>query len=143
MDPYCVLENLTTATQHKTQTHEDAGKNPKWNQSIDVILKSKDDQLRLAVYDEDVIEDELIGEENFQASQFLVIKNKVNNTFQINFKGKKAGEVTLTASLVKNNPKKQELKIDIMNSRNEHNLSIKNGGQEESRTRQEQQMSRI
>jgi hypothetical protein len=57
-----------------------------------------------------------------------VIKNKCNNTFQINFKGKKAGEVTLTASLVKNNPKKQEIKIDIMNSRNEHNLSIKNGG---------------
>jgi hypothetical protein len=57
-----------------------------------------------------------------------VIKNKGNNSFQINFKGKKAGEVTLSASLVKNNPKKQELKIDIMNSRNEHNLSIKNGG---------------
>ena len=125
MDPYCLIENITTSTQYKTPTHEDAGKNPKWNHSFDVILSSKDDQLRLAVYDEDVIEDTVIGEETFHASQFIANKTKGNHTFQINFKGKKAGEVTLTASLVKNSPKPQIL--NKLNSRNEHNISIKNG----------------
>lgn len=138
MDPYCVIENVATGVQYKTPTHEDAGKNPKWNHSFEVLLNKKDDLLRLAVYDEDVIEDELIGEESYQAPLLLANKTKNSNTFQINFKGKRAGDVTLSATLVKNNPQQKELKIDKLYSRNQNNFSQKNELFDEIRIVQEQ-----
>lgn len=108
MDPYCLLENVTTGQQYKTPTDEDACKTPKWNHSFEVFISTKDDVLRLAVYDEDVIQDELIGEESYQAR---VLLKKYQNPFQINFKNKKAGDITLSATLVKNVAKMQEVKL--------------------------------
>jgi Ca2+-dependent lipid-binding protein len=48
---------LSTGQIYKTATHEDGGKNPKWNHFVEIPLKSKDELIKLEVYDEDVITD--------------------------------------------------------------------------------------
>jgi hypothetical protein len=79
-----------------------------------VLVNNKDERIRIAVYDEDMIEDEMIGEETYPVSALLSQAN-----FQINFKNKKAGDVTLHATLVKNDSKRRESMLNGGQSRNE------------------------
>ena len=99
MDPYLLIEN-GQGQKFRTPTAQDIGKNPKWNHTIEVLLDSLDDTLRISVYDEDIISDALVGEENYMVNQ-LVGKQTAgkNQNLSINFKGKKAGEVTINCSL--------------------------------------------
>ena len=96
MDPYFLIEDQKKNV-YRTPTLQDVGKNPKWNHTLEVPIESLDEILRIAVYDEDIINDTLIGEENFKVSTLLG-KNNLQ-TLTINFKSKKAGEVTLSCSL--------------------------------------------
>lgn len=61
MDPYCMLEHLATGRKYKTPTHDDGGKNPKWNHSFDVPIGSRDDLIQISVFDDDVVTDQIIG----------------------------------------------------------------------------------
>ena len=70
MDPYFLVEDQMKNV-YRTPTKQDVGKHPKWNHSLEVPIESLDDILRIAVYDEDIINDTLIGEENYKASAFL------------------------------------------------------------------------
>ncbi len=67
---------------------------------LEVPIESLDDTLRIAVYDEDIINDTLVGEENYKAS--VILGKNLPGTSQnlpIKFKSKKAGEITLCCTL--------------------------------------------
>jgi Ca2+-dependent lipid-binding protein len=57
MDPYCQLVHLPSGQKFKTATHEDGGKNPKWNHFVEIPIKSREESIQIEVYDEDVITD--------------------------------------------------------------------------------------
>ena len=99
MDPYFLIEDHLHNV-YRTPTQQDAGKQPKWNHLLEVPIESLDDTLRIAVYDEDIINDTLVGEENYKASVILG-KNLpgTSQNFPIKFKSKKAGEITLCCTL--------------------------------------------
>lgn len=60
MDPF--VEILTPGGQKfRTTVLQDAGKTPKWNQKIEIPGKLSD-SLKLTVYDEDIMTNDLVGE---------------------------------------------------------------------------------
>ena len=101
MDPYFLIEDQKKNV-YRTPTMQDVGKNPKWNHTLEVPIESLDEILRIAVYDEDMINDTLVGEENYKASTLLGKSSSGSGsqqTLTINFKSKKAGDVTLNCAL--------------------------------------------
>ncbi len=115
MDPYFLIEDQKKNV-YRTPTMQDVGKNPKWNHTLEVPIESLDEILRIAVYDEDIINDTLIGDENYKAST-LIGKNSPQ-TLTINFKSKKAGDVTLNCSLhqIQRKNSQGDLKIKLEES---------------------------
>ncbi len=43
----------------------DAGKSPKWNQTLQIPIVSKKDLLLITCYDEDVMMDDFVGQRKF------------------------------------------------------------------------------
>lgn len=119
MDPYFVIEDHLNNV-YRTSTQQDAGKNPKWNHFLEVPIESLDDTLRIAVYDEDFINDTLIGEGHYKASMLLG-KNSpgITQTLAIKFRSKKAGEITISCTLDyierKNSDGSVKIKLDENN----------------------------
>ena len=99
MDPYC---KVTIKGQVlKTRTHNNAGKNPIWNQVLKFkIQPGRDDELQLAVYDEDMTKDDLVGESTYFLDE-VVRKGRVVENITIAYKGRSSGLVTLELEFVK------------------------------------------
>lgn len=47
--------------KYKTKVLDDAGKNPVWNQTIEIPLDSIKDEIKVTCYDEDFIMDSFVG----------------------------------------------------------------------------------
>lgn len=59
MDPFVQFEHL--GKKYKTKVLDDAGKNPVWNQTIEIPLDSIKDEIKVTCYDEDFIMDSFVG----------------------------------------------------------------------------------
>ena len=46
----------------ETSVHEKGGKNPKWNQTIEVEIDDPKEPLQLTVFEKDLTSDDLVGE---------------------------------------------------------------------------------
>lgn len=69
MDPYVVIN--TRQQRIRTKTMQNAGKNPKWSNEFFVIdVKYIGDDMHLEVFDEDVVDSDLIGEATIKLSSF-------------------------------------------------------------------------
>ena len=90
---------------------------------MEVPLESLDEFLRIAVYDEDFINDTLIGDESYKASTLL---GKSMQSLAINFKSKKAGEVTLSCTL--HNIVRKNTQDDIKIKLEENNYKLSGQG---------------
>jgi Ca2+-dependent lipid-binding protein len=91
MDPFCTFEAGDIKVQTSVKTN--AGKTPVWNETFSIRSKVKD-KITFAVYDEDPMENDLVGQSIFEVSELLVNK-KASFTYPIFFKEAKAGEVTM------------------------------------------------
>lgn len=58
-DPYCIIK--LGQQQKKTRVHDEGGKKPRWNDTL-TFAKSSDTNLKIEVWDKDVIDDDLVGE---------------------------------------------------------------------------------
>ena len=104
MDPYVICE--TRMQRIRTATMEDAGKEVQWPDETMVIdVKYIGDDLHLAVLDENVTSDDVVGESTIKLSA-LCINDGIDEWFEIQWKGKKAGDVHLSS---KWKPKGEEL----------------------------------
>ncbi len=95
MDPYCVVEHLATRRSYKTPTNENGGKNPKWFHSIEMPVRSRDDLIKLTIFDENIVNDQIIGSETYTVSQ---LEGKTN-LLSIKYKDKVVGEIKLSGSI--------------------------------------------
>jgi Ca2+-dependent lipid-binding protein len=78
----------------KTKTMQNAGKLPKWNETFGIDVRYIGDDMHLSVMDEDLTKADLVGETNIKLSS-LCINGGLDDWFEIQFKGKKAGSVHL------------------------------------------------
>lgn len=95
MDPYVVCN--TRMQRIRTKTTQDQGKTPKWhNEFFEVDVKYIGDDMKMEVFDEDPCDSDLVGECVIKLSS-LAINGGLDEWFEIQFKGKKAGAVHLRA----------------------------------------------
>ena len=70
MDPYVQVE--TKGKTFKTQTIQEGGKNPVWNEAFVIPISSMDDELKITCFDEDLLVDDLVGSKVFKASELCI-----------------------------------------------------------------------
>lgn len=59
MDPYVVLKYQNQ--KFRTRVHGEGGKTPVWNQTFSIVIKGKTEDINIAVLDEDILYDDVIG----------------------------------------------------------------------------------
>ena len=91
MDPFCTFETGDIKVQTTVKTN--AGKTPVWNETFSIRCRVKD-KITFAIYDEDPLQNDLVGQSLFEVSELLVNK-KAEFTYPIFYKEAKAGEVKL------------------------------------------------
>ena len=92
MDPYVVIHNRMQRL--RTTTQEGAGKEPTWNETLELDVKYIGDDMKIWVMDEDVTNDDLIGEASVKLSS-LCVNGGLDDWWTITYKGKKAGMLHL------------------------------------------------
>ena len=92
MDPFVQVVNRTQML--RTQTKEEAGKNPVWNEVLELDVKFIGDVVTIRVKDENVTDSEIVGETEIKLSAFCV-QGGIDDWWQLSYKGKKAGEIHL------------------------------------------------
>lgn len=94
MDPFVVIEHNNK--KYKTKVLDDAGKNPIWNQTIEVPMNSIKEKLKFICYDEDFIMDACVGEATFKATEIAGKKQ----WFQLDYKGKLAAKLLMDIKFI-------------------------------------------
>jgi len=89
MDPYCVV--TLGGQRQRTRTCHSAGKFPNWNESL-VFSRTVEDILVIAVMDDDIGRDDLVGEATFPVARMAGM-GTFEDWLQLSFKGRRAGEV--------------------------------------------------
>lgn len=62
----------------KTKVHQEGGKKPRWNDVL-TFAKTNDNNLKIEVWDKDMIEDDLVGEGTYSLSRAYSCPNQPLN----------------------------------------------------------------
>ena len=111
MDPYCVL-NLR-GQKYKTNVLDGAGKNPKWNQTFDIVVHSTADDMTVVVWDEEVMSDDLVGEATIRIADLIAGgSGSAGAWLDIYYKKQKAGQVLMKCNWINDagSPKREVVK---------------------------------
>ena len=94
MDPFVKIES--GEQKFKSSTVQEGGDHPKWTgQTFSVDVKSPGDDLHLSVWDEDTGNNDLVGECTIKLSALIGSSKGVDEWFEIQHGGKKAGTINL------------------------------------------------
>ncbi len=88
MDPFCKI--VCRDQTFKTKVMQNAGKTPKWNETIEIAVKYIGDDLHIEIYDEDVTTSDLICSTVIKISA-LCMNGGMDDWFECQFKGKNCG----------------------------------------------------
>lgn len=69
MDPYCVI--TVNGKKNKTKVLDGAGKTPKWNQAFDIPVEGLNQILDIAVFDEDTMSDDKVGDVKLSLAELI------------------------------------------------------------------------
>lgn len=97
MDPFVMIVVLPDGKKYRTKVLEDAGKNPKWNEILEIPINNTIDEttFKITCYDEDVIMDDFVGQHIFSASELL--KNGGTPTwYDLKFEKKNSAQIMLS-----------------------------------------------
>jgi Ca2+-dependent lipid-binding protein len=59
MDPYILIENH--GVSFRTKVKDGGGKNPTWNETFQIPVKSMGESIKVTCLDEDIMSDDMIG----------------------------------------------------------------------------------
>ena len=95
MDPYVVLKYREQVL--KTKTNKNGGKNPSWNEELELDVKYVGDDCSMTVMDWELLgKDKIIGSADFvKISSFIINGAGIDDWWAIGHKGKKCGEVRI------------------------------------------------
>ena len=83
----------------RTKTIDEAGKFPVWNETVEIDVKYIGDEVFLRVKDENITDNELIGETCIKLSAFCVTGG-IDDWWQLSYRGRKAGDIHLKGDWV-------------------------------------------
>lgn len=69
MDPFVELSHK--GVKYKTRVIKEGGRKPIWNEIICIPLDTMSDEILVRCFDEDILMDDFVGEEKFEAFEFL------------------------------------------------------------------------
>lgn len=108
MDPYVIMEY--GSNKFRTQTKDDAGKNPVWDETFELFIKNVNDEMSIKIMDEDVMVDDTVGTRQIPVKEVLGgerLTGLQNQSVDIFYHGKVSGSVIISTSFEKasaNNP---------------------------------------
>jgi len=76
---------------------DDAGRNPKWNETISFPVSGEEDILKITCFDEDLILDAHVGQADFKVKQLLGDKPF---WIKLDFKSEVAAEILIKGKLL-------------------------------------------
>ncbi len=97
MDPY--FQITYNGEVYKTKVISEGGKNPQWNESFDIEIKSLQDEIKFTVYDEDSMTNDLVGERLFKVRSICQAA-LTQRTIPLIYQGKRSGDVSIETSFV-------------------------------------------
>ncbi len=89
MDPY--VKCIFGTEQKKTKTHQNAGKNPRWEETLKFKV-NKESEIKFVIMDEDVTSDDHVGDAVYFLDDVFK-KGTLNETIKLQYKGKIAGHL--------------------------------------------------
>ncbi|TNV82123.1 hypothetical protein FGO68_gene1217 [Halteria grandinella] len=99
MDPYVQLKYGTFSESEglRTQTCENGGLFPVWNQSIELQVREQETRaVQIQCWDEDLLQSDIIGESVvYKVDQLMQYCGENSRWLDIYFKGKRAGEILI------------------------------------------------
>jgi len=81
--------------------HGEGGKTPVWNQSFQIVIKGKTEGINIAVLDEDIIFDDVLGETTIPIASLYSLNNQKKNIVEVFSDGHSSGEVLIKTSFIK------------------------------------------
>ena len=72
MDPYVLIK--LNGKEYKTKVIDDGGQQPVWNEELEIPFNTFEDSVHIACFDEDLIKDSCVGEEDFKVSDLINCK---------------------------------------------------------------------
>ena len=90
MDPYVIIHNRFQKC--RTATHDEGGKEPIWNETLELDVKYIGDDIKVWVMDENITADGCIGEASIKLSS-LCVNGGLDDWWIVTHKGKKAGSL--------------------------------------------------
>ena len=98
MDPYFSI--TYNGKEYRTRTHNEAGKHPEWHESFDIDIQSLNDDIVLAIFDEDLTDNEVVGERKFKVRAICQAALTMR-VIPLNFKGKNSADITIESKFTK------------------------------------------
>ena len=100
MDPFVMVEVTPEKKEYRTKVLHDAGKNPIWDDIIEIPIASlKDTNLKITCYDEDIMMNDFVGQHVFSAADLL--KNGMTPTwYDLEFENKQSAEIMLSCESI-------------------------------------------
>ena len=91
-DPYAIFE--MTDWKFKTKTINNGGKTPKWDETTENYIQDTGDEMSVAVWDEDTLDDDLICEGKIALAQ-ICVEGGSDSWHELSFEGKTVGKIHL------------------------------------------------
>ena len=100
MDPFVMVEVTPEKKEYRTKVLNDAGKNPTWDDIIEIPIASlKDTNFKITCYDEDIMMNDFVGQHVFSAADLL--KNGMTSTwYDLEFENKQSAEIMLSCEFI-------------------------------------------
>ena len=117
-DPYVRLHLYDQFWDWKSKVVESGGKEPTWNETVEIPIKRQDQDLTIKVMDDDLGDaKEMVCGANIKV-ETLCVSGGFSEDIQLDFKGKDAGTITIKADFVpdKSPEKKASNKIGASES---------------------------
>lgn len=92
MDPFFKI--TYKGKDYKTKTLNNAGKRAEWHESFEIEIDSQDDDITFAVYDEDPMTNDLVGERTFKVKA-ICQSSLASHIIPLIYEGKKSAEVNV------------------------------------------------
>ena len=92
MDPYVVIKN--NCNQMRTQTIEDGGKTPSWNETFDLNVTQINDNITLRIMDENINANTEIGTCSIKLAA-MCVSGGLESWWPVAFGSKQAGRIHL------------------------------------------------
>ena len=100
MDPFVLVEVTPENKEYRTKVLNDAGKNPSWDEILEIPIASlKDTKFKITCYDEDIMMNDFVGQHVFSASELLA-NGATPTWYDLEFENKQSAEIMLSCEFI-------------------------------------------